>query len=62
MDPNDLKPGKLFDGYEGHDQYAVENGILIRRFPIKGDTNNLKSISYQVVPGEGGLILAPKRK
>ena len=62
MDPNDLKPGKLFDGYEGHDRYAVENGTLIRRFPIKGDTNNLKSIPYQVVLGEGGLILAPKRK
>ena len=62
MDPNDLKPGKLFDGYEGHDRYAIEHGTLIRRFPIKGDTNNLKSINYQVMLGEGGLILAPKRK
>lgn len=62
MDPNDLKSGNLFDGYEGHDRYAIENGTLIRRFPIKGDTNNLKSVPYQVVPGEGGLILSPKRK
>jgi len=61
MDPNDKKPGKLFDGYEGHDRYALENGTLIRRFPIKGDTSNMKSIPYQVVMGEGGLILGPKR-
>lgn len=62
MDPNDLKPNNLFDGYEGHDEYAIEKGQLIRRFPIKGDKSNLKSIPYQVVPGEGGLILSPKRK
>lgn len=61
MDPNDKKPGKLFDGYEGHDRYAIENGTLIRRFPVKGDTSNMKSIPYQVVMGEGGLILGPKR-
>ncbi len=61
MDPNDKLPGKLFDGYEGHDQYAFENGTLIRRFPFKGDKNNMKSVPYQVVMGEGGLILSPKR-
>lgn len=61
MDENDKKPGKLFDGYEGHDEYALENGVLIRRFPIKGDKSNMKSVPYQVVMGEGGLILSPKR-
>lgn len=61
MDPNDKLPGKLFDGYEGHDQYAIENGTLIRRFPFKGDKTNLKAISYQIVQGEGGWILSPKR-
>lgn len=61
MDPNDKLPGKLFDGYEGHDQYAFENGTLIRSFPFKGDKNNMKSVPYQVVMGEGGLILSPKR-
>jgi hypothetical protein len=61
MDENDKKPGKLFDGYEGHDEYAIENGVLIRRFPIKGDKKNMKSVPYQVVMGEGGLILSPKR-
>lgn len=62
MDPNDLKPGNLFDGYEGHDEYAIEKGTLIRRFPIKGDKSNMKSILYQVTLGEGGLILSPKRR
>lgn len=61
MDENDKKPGKLFDGYEGHDEYAIENGVLIRRFPFKGDKNNMKSVPHQVVMGEGGLILSPKR-
>lgn len=61
MDENDKKPGKLFDGYEGHDRYAIENGTLIRRFPVKGDTTNLKTVPYMVVMGEGGLILSPKR-
>ena len=61
MDPNDLKPGKLFDGYEGHDRYAVENDVLIRRFPYKGDTLNMKSVPYIVVMGEGALIVTPKR-
>jgi hypothetical protein len=61
MDPNDLKPGKLFDGYEGHDRYAFENGVLIRRFPFKGDTLNMKSVPYKVIMGEGALIVTPKR-
>jgi hypothetical protein len=61
MDENDKKPGKLFDGYEGHDRYAIENGVFIRQFPFKGDTTNMKSVPYQVVMGEGGLILSPKR-
>ncbi len=61
MDENDKKPGKLFDGYEGHDRYTIENGTLIRRFPIKGDTTNMKAVPYMVVMGEGGLILSPKR-
>ena len=61
MDENDKKPGKLFDGYEGHDRYAIENGVFIRRFPFKGDTTNMKSVPYLVVMGEGGLILSPKR-
>ncbi|MFM7671823.1 MAG: hypothetical protein ACKO6Q_04445 [Bacteroidota bacterium] len=61
MDPNELKPGNLFDGYEGHDEYAIENGILIRRYPVKGDKKKMKSVPYQVVMGEGGLILGPKR-
>ncbi len=61
MNEDDKKPGKLFDGYEGHDEYAIENGIIIRRFPYKGDKNNMKSVPYQVVMGEGGLILSPKR-
>ncbi len=61
MNEDDKKPGKLFDGYEGHDEYAIENGVIIRRFPFKGDKNNMKSVPYQVVMGEGGLILSPKR-
>ncbi|MBM3431698.1 MAG: hypothetical protein FJX92_01680 [Bacteroidetes bacterium] len=61
MDPNDKQPGKLFDGYEGHDRYAIENNVLIRRFPYKGDTNNMKSVPYQIMMGEGGYIVTPKR-
>ena len=61
MDPNDKQPGKLFDGYEGHDRYAIENNVLIRRFPFKGDTNNMKSVPYQILMGEGGYIVTPKR-
>ncbi len=61
MDLNDKQPGKLFDGYEGHDRFAIENNVLIRQFPFKGDTNNMKSVPYQIVMGEGGYIVTPKR-
>lgn len=46
-------------GYQGHDQFAILEGVLGRRFPIygSGDTNaaptgGTRQIQYLLVPGE----------
>ncbi len=51
-------------GYLGHDQFAVVNGKLARRFPLykKNDSNanptgGMRELLYQLVPGESGLKL-----
>ncbi len=56
-------------GYQGHDQFAIVENTLVRRFPVylKGDSNaqptgGSRQISYQLVPGESTWLLKPVRK
>lgn len=58
--------GKLAQGYMGHDQFAVVETTLMRRFPIyrPGDTNakptgGTRQISYKLVAGEAGFLFEP---
>lgn len=54
------------NGYQGHDQFSVVEGCLVRRFPIyqPGDNNAKASggewqICYKLRAGEAGWILRP---
>jgi hypothetical protein len=58
--------GNLAQGYMGHDQFAVVETRLMRRFPIyrPGDTNakptgGTRQISYKLVAGEAGFLFKP---
>jgi hypothetical protein len=58
--------GKWAKGYMGHDQFAVVETSLMRRFPIyrPGDTNakptgGTRQISYKLEAGEAGFLFKP---
>lgn len=55
-------------GYQGHDQFAVLEGVLGRRFPIyrAGDANaqpggGMRQLQYRLVAGEAGWRLQVER-
>jgi hypothetical protein len=58
---------KASKGYMGHDEFAVLENVLGRRFPIykEGDTNSdpsgkTRQLQYKLVPGEAGWVLRLK--
>jgi hypothetical protein len=51
-------------GYMGHDEFAVDERVLVRRFPVYRDTDTnanptggTRELHYKLVPGEAGWIL-----
>jgi len=55
---------KASQGYMGHDEFAVVESTLVRRFPIykPGDSNSkptggMRQLQYKLVPGEATWIL-----
>jgi len=59
---------KAARGYMGHDEFAVVESSLVRRFPIyrEGDTNaapsgGTRQIQYKLVAGESGRVLRKDR-
>ena len=51
-------------GYQGHDEFAVVEGSLVRRFPIyagegaaASPTGKTRQLQYKLVPGEAGWLL-----
>ena len=55
-------------GYMGHDEFAVLEGVLGRRFPVYLDadmnakpTGGIRQLQYKLIPGEAGWILKPDR-
>lgn len=51
-------------GYRGHDQFTVLEGVLGHRFPVYRDTDTnaqpsggMRQLQYKLVPGEAGWIL-----
>ncbi len=58
--------GAIAKGYQGHDQFEVVKGCLVRRFPIykPGDTNakatgGERQICFKLISGEASWILKP---
>ena len=58
--------GSAAKGYQGHDEFSVVEGCLVRRFPINktGDSNakatgGLRQICYKLRNGEASWILRP---
>lgn len=56
------------DGYMGHDEFAVVENRLVRRFPVyRADDSNAspsggtRQIQYQLKPAEAGWTLQPDR-
>lgn len=56
------------DGYMGHDEFAIVEQALVRRFPLyrDGDTNaeptgGTRQVQYRLVAGEAGWLLRPGR-
>ena len=63
--PELAEGSKEFKGYMGHDEFALVENSLVRRFPIykPGDINakatgGTRQIQYKLKKGEGGWILA----
>lgn len=59
---------ELAEGYLGHDEFAVGEGALLRRFPVyrEGDSNaspsgGMRQIQYELVAGEAGWVLSHYR-
>jgi hypothetical protein len=51
-------------GYMGHDEFAVVESTLVRRFPVykEGDTNaapsgGVRQLQYKLTPGEATWVL-----
>lgn len=60
----DMKAGKLFEGYQGHDKIFIENKQLVREFPVyKDGDNNAKpsggsrKVTYTLTKGEASWTL-----
>lgn len=61
---DDMKAGKLFEGYQGHDKVYIENKQLVREFPVyKAGDNNAsptggnRKVVYSLAKGEASWIL-----
>jgi hypothetical protein len=62
--PDMTEDPKLAQGYMGHDEFAIVENALARRFPIyaPGDTNaapsgKMRQVSYALAAGEAGWVL-----
>jgi hypothetical protein len=60
----DLDIGSMFQGYMGHDSIYLDQGKLVRKFPVylEGDPNccptgGKRYLQYNLIPGEAGWIL-----
>jgi hypothetical protein len=62
--PDITEDAKLAQGYMGHDEFAIVENSLARRFPIyaPGDVNaapsgKMRQVSYALAAGEAGWVL-----
>lgn len=66
--PDIAEDKKLNNGYMGHDEFAIIENSLSRRFPVykPDDTNSkptggMRQVTYKLSPGEAGWVLHVKR-
>lgn len=52
------------EGYMGHDEYAVVEGVIVQRFPLYGEgdsnaapTGKTRQLQYKLTPGEAGWVM-----
>jgi hypothetical protein len=62
--PPITEDAKASKGYMGHDEFAVLENVLGRRFPVykEGDANSepsgkTRQLQYKLTPGEAGWVL-----
>ena len=67
--PPVVSNGSTWKGYMGHDEFAVVDNVLARRFPVyrPGDTNakptgGVRQLQYVLVPREAGWLLKLDRR
>lgn len=67
LPPLDQDP-EATEGYMGHDEFAVGENALLRRFPVyrEGDVNaapsgGMRQVQYRLVTGEAGWVLEPHK-
>jgi len=57
VEEKDMKKGRKFEGYEGHDEFEIIENSLARRFPIKAPNATTRAINYKLKPGEASFVL-----
>jgi len=57
VEEKDMKAGAPFEGYEGHDTFAIRGNSLIRTFPVKSARAKTRTVTYNLKAGEAGYIL-----
>lgn len=67
--PDLIKDTQASQGYRGHDEFAIVENTLVRRFPVylDGDTNaqptgGSRQLRYQLVPGDATRLLKVLRE
>ncbi len=60
VEEKEMKPGGPFEGYEGHDSFAISGNSLVRTFPVKSGKAKTRTVTYNLKSGEAGYILYVK--
>ena len=60
VEEKDMKAGAPFEGYTGHDTFAIKGNSLIRTFPLKSGKAKTRTVTYNLKAGEAGYVLFVK--
>jgi hypothetical protein len=57
LSSNDIRKGANFEAYEGHDDFVIRQGMLVRTFPVKAPKEASKVVTYKLKDGEAAFQL-----
>lgn len=57
IETGQLAKGEQFEGYEGHDEFSIQNNTLLRSFPVATANGTKRLIKYKVKQGEASYQL-----